>query len=551
MVTRVRRAGRRSFSAKNLAASKGVYNWRRVSGAIIQAMLLLVQCTNVVAEVPLERKSSVQIRAELRSKLAASLAAGKMEVAFAKSCGITDVPRADDPETMLAAFPGKDKINWDAKPTKSGLNVSLWQFWHARHCNLCTHDQVHDKCYFKTLKHFLLTGFDPPESEGCSMTDACPTRVAYVDKWREEEQRCRDAFAKWEADASGLMSHVVSSTPHLVFPLLPVVRAKDAWRHSRTGVDYKVRLCFDFKNGGMNGMLDDWKFQYWGLESVAETVSQGDWLASIDISRFYLRLPAGEKLRNVQWFQDPSSFGEDTNANERLRESRRKFRQLCSVAFGLKSAPAFASVVSAEVKRILQSFGISVAGVYLDDFLICGATKRECKENLKKACAILAALGILPNDKTKGPCAPEADEGIVFLGVHIKTSDCSMTVTEEHRKYAVDRITTLLDKKSASVKELESVGGILSWISQVFIPGRPRRNAVFEAIHRLNASNNSTARIRGELCRQLQWWQHVLTDDTIPASSHFWVVQPDTPLMCRVMRQVKMGGAHARAGSMW
>ena len=125
-------------------------------------MLLLVQCTNVVAEVPLERKSSVQIRAELRSKLAASLAAGKMEVAFAKSCGITDVPRADDPETMLAAFPGKDKINWDAKPTKSGLNVSLWQFWHARHCNLCTHDQVHDKCYFKTLKHFLLTGFDPP-----------------------------------------------------------------------------------------------------------------------------------------------------------------------------------------------------------------------------------------------------------------------------------------------------------------------------------------------------------------------------------------------------
>ena len=250
----------------------------------------------------------------------------------------------------------------------------------------------------------------------------------------------------------------------------------------------------------------------------------------IDISRFYLRLPAGEKLRGVQWFRDPSSFGADTNANERLRESRRRFRQLCSVAFGLKSAPAFASVVSAEAKRILESFGISVAGVYLDDFLIRGATKRECEENLKKACAILAALGIPPNDKTKGPCAP--DEGIVFLGVHIRTSDCSMTVTDEHRKYAVDRITALLDKKSASVKELESVGGILSWIAQVFIPGRPRRNAVFEAIHRLKAGKNNTLPIRGELCRQLQWWRHVLSDDTIPASSHFWVTQPDTPLMC-------------------
>ena len=86
-------------------------------------------------------------------------------------------------------------------------------------------------------------------------------------------------------------------------------------------------------------MLNDWQFRYWGLESVAETVSKGDWLASIDISRFYLRLPAGERLRSIQWFQDPESFGVDTNANERLKESKRRYRQLRSVAFGLKPAP--------------------------------------------------------------------------------------------------------------------------------------------------------------------------------------------------------------------
>ena len=57
------------------------------------------------------------------------------------------------------------------------------------------------------------------------------------------------------------MSVPVSTKPRLVFPLLPVVRAKDAWRYEQTGEVYKVRLCVDFKNGGLNDMLEDWPFQ--------------------------------------------------------------------------------------------------------------------------------------------------------------------------------------------------------------------------------------------------------------------------------------------------
>ena len=165
---------------------------------------------------------------------------------------------------------------------------------------------------------------------------------------------------------------------------------------------------------------------------MAETVSKGDWLASIDISLFYSRLPAGKQLRAMQWFQDPSSFGVDTNANERMHDRRRRYRQLRSLAFGLKPAPAFASAVSAEAKRILESFGISVAGVYIDDFLIRAATREQCEKDLALAISILSALGIPPNKKTQGPYSPE--EGIIFLGVHIGTRDCSMSVTEEHHR---------------------------------------------------------------------------------------------------------------------
>ena len=530
MVRKARRASTRSFSGRDVRSARGVYNWRRASFAVIQAMLILVQCTNVVAEIPLAGRSSVHIRTELRSRLAASLAKGERAVAFAKECGFQHKPRADDPEAMINAFPGKDSIDWGADPVKSGLNTELWKFWHARHCPKCTQEQVHDQCYFKTLLHFLRCGFNMPVSKGCSACDAQPSKMAYVDKWREEEARCVKAFEKWKAESSGLMSEPVRERPKAVFPLLPVVRAKDAWRHSLNGVEYKVRLCMDFKNGGLNDMLDDWDFCYWGLESVAETVKKGDWLASIDISRFYLRLPAGRRLREMQWFQDPASYGVNTDANERMCDKRRAFRQLQSVAFGWKSAPAYASSVSAELKRILESFGVSVAGVYLDDFLIRGSTRQECLRNRDTAIRILTALGLPPNDKGQGPCAPE--EGIVFLGVRIRTSDCSMTVTEEHRQYAVARLTSLLNKKSASLKELESVCGILSWIAQVFIPGRPRRDALYLAIHRAKAKAGAATPIRGHLKRQLEWWCHAMQSRAFKPSSHFWDEQPDIPLMC-------------------
>ena len=258
-------------------------------------------------------------------------------------------------------------------------------------------------------------------------------------------------------------------------------------------------------------------------------MSRGDWLTSIDISRFYLRLPAGKQLRSVQWFQDPASFAGEANANERISEARRRFRQLQSVAFGLKSAPAFASAVSVEAKKILESFGISVAGVYIDDFLIRAASEEECAAGLCKATAILTALGIPPNEKTQGPCAPAV--GITFLGVRIRTDTCSMSVTAEHRRYSVARVQQVLKQGEVSLKELESIAGILPWIEHVYVPGRPRRDELFSSMGRMKKKGMKTMVVRGELKRQLLWWLNAMRGDKIPSSTHFWDKQPEVPLM--------------------
>ena len=150
------------------------------------------------------------------------------------------------------------------------------------------------------------------------------------------------------------MSDISKQAPKQFFPLLPVVRVKDRWEHAKDGTPYKVRLCLDLKSGGYNDSLEDWPFRYRGLDSIAESVEKGDWLATIDLSRFYLRLPAGKRLREAQWFQDPSSYATSTHNNEKMGKKKLTFRQLLSVDFGLKSAPAYTSVVSAELARILE-----------------------------------------------------------------------------------------------------------------------------------------------------------------------------------------------------
>ena len=261
MMNKVFKATKRPFKARYLQRSRGVRNWTPAPMRVMPHLLALVQCVSVLADVPLCKKSSLHVRAELRSKLAAALARGDRHKAFAKQCGFSGKPLANDPEAMMATYPNVKEIDYSAAPVQSGINGSLWKFWHARHCVRCTQARVHKDCYFKPMVHFLDSGFELPVKRGFDIYAARPSRVAYVDKWREEETRCKLAFKKWAEDSSGLMSPVVTSTPKVVFPLLPVVRAKDAWRHSRTGEEYKVRLCVDFKNGGLNDMLEDWPFR--------------------------------------------------------------------------------------------------------------------------------------------------------------------------------------------------------------------------------------------------------------------------------------------------
>ena len=298
MVAGVREALPRKFSVKQmLRKNKFVYNVRKAADEIVERLMKQTQCSNVdLDDFELKGKTCSQIRRKLRKSLAEALQSHADKVAFAKDLGTDDRPRADELERMVASFPGLDRIDWNAETVKSGINHELWKAWHARHCSACTPTAIHDDCYFKFIYHFLRTGFNPPEDPEHQEEQHDAPR-AYVNQWRREEARCDKAFAKWVDECEGLMSEQSRERPDFLSPLLPVAREKDKWRWKVTGKDYKMRLCLDLKRSGYNARLLDWLFRYCCIDVIAERIEKGDWMAALDISRFYLRLPAGKRLR--------------------------------------------------------------------------------------------------------------------------------------------------------------------------------------------------------------------------------------------------------------
>ena len=514
------------FSLPRLLQRKFIKWVRKAPSDLTRRLLYNIECRGARLDVPLERTSLLHAQRRLRARLTAKLRTGTDEAAFAQLCGVNLRPRADDLEGMYAAFPGWDDVDWDATHVTSGLDLKFWKEGHARHCRHgCTAETLHDDCYFRLLYHFLDTGFEPPLLPGESLSDsASPTR-AYVDLWNKNARACREAYQKWLQCDIDFLSPCTRTPPTATCPLLPVVKRKHIWRFQRTGVPAPARLCLDLLTAGQNAKVKDWKFRYWTFESVPERVQKGDWLVVLDISTYFLRLPAGKRMRMAQFFQDPSSFGPDSKSNDNLPPDALKWRHLLTVAFGWKVAPAFASTVSAELVRILRTYKVDVAGIYLDDLLIRAPSRRAAKRMLKTALRIMKRLGLPANAKIQGPCAPW--EGAVYLGILVRTDDCTLRITEEHRRYVIDRLQDILREKQTTVNDLQSLAGILTWLSAVMIQGRPRRWAIYAAC---SGTKTSVVRIRGHLSSQLHWWHAELKSNRWKGV-RFWTSSPMMPLV--------------------
>lgn len=439
-------------------------------------------------------------------KLAADLQQHRDRPAFQPHRIPSQLPRADDLEGMMATFPGLLELDYANPPPRpfNELDPGLWLQLHSLHCsNLppCSRTAPADSCYFKPLLFMITYGFHASMHPEASIRDIRPHSPAYVALWKQNPARCRKALTKLK---SSTRLQVISN-PELIFPLLPVARGKDIWRHENQGVDFKIRLTSDISTCGANELFRDWRFKYLALHAITKLVARGDFLATRDITGFYNRLPAGELLRRFQCFQDPTSYASNDKINDRkVGRGHARILQQVSCMFGHKQLPAWASCVSSELARILQHQCIRVIALLIDDLLFLGPASegpQGLQRSLDEADSLMAKLGLPSNDKGQPPST-----NVVFAGIRIDTIEGRLTVDEEQRQYIIHKIDAVLGRQSVRTKELESLNGSLGWICYVCVHGRSRRHLITEAAQ----SGKVVTDITKPLRKQLSWWRDTL-----------------------------------------
>ena len=465
-------------------------------------------CSRSAVKFDVRGRTAASVQRTLRRRLAAELIQGRATAAFGEMVDSFQHPRCDDLESMFQSMPGADSIDWAAPAVVSNLDTKLWQQEHSVHCTHgCSSVNPSSGCYFVVMRHYMETGYEPALVPGASLEALCPPTNAYVELWNKEPEACAAAFRKLVAESVDVLSGLLAEPPPCVFPLLPVIRGKHLWRYHRDGTPYKVRLCMDFSTGTLNDAVAAWKFRYRTLDDVARSIQRGDFMCTIDISSFFLRLPASMHFRPFQSFQVPATYGATSKEND-ADTSGHQWRRFNGVIFGLKTAPAWASCVSAELARILEAHGVTVAGCFVDDLLLVASTEDQLERDLAQTLDLMQALGLPPAPGKTSSIAQE----VVFLGMKLCSTDLSYTVSEEHRVYALALLDEALAAGSLSRKGAASMAGVLTWLATVVAQGRPRRNELYAFLKQQQDATSSEARVRlrGRLKRQLHWWRSTL-----------------------------------------
>ena len=144
--------------------------------------------------------------------------------------------------------------------------------------------------------------------------------------------------------------------------------------------------------------------------------------------------------------------------------------------FGLRSAPSIFNQLSDAVEWILAcQLAISYVDKILDDFLIMEPMSLEspydqaARVSLKAMLLTFQALGIpLAPGKTIGP-----SQVLELLGIELDSNTMEARLPKDKVEKVRQELNTWLNRKSATLQELQSLIGLLNFACKVVPPGRP------------------------------------------------------------------------------
>jgi hypothetical protein len=178
------------------------------------------------------------------------------------------------------------------------------------------------------------------------------------------------------------------------------------------------------------------------------------------------------------------------------------------LVFGLSSACRHWERVATAVHWIAQhEFGIELMVHYIDDYLVICVSNDVAEIQLKKLCLLFKSLGIpLAHEKTEGPTSE-----LTFLGIQINALTMTISIDPPRLVYIQSTLSDWMKKSQASIKEFQSLIGVLNFCCKVIRPGRIflRRliNWCMFLSHKFKYTSETKPHpISGSVKKDISWW---------------------------------------------
>ena len=269
-----------------------------------------------------------------------------------------------------------------------------------------------------------------------------------------------------------------------------IVSALNAIPKPGTGEIRLIHDCSQPAGVALNDYAECESFKYQSLEDAVELLKPGYYMAKVDLRHAYRSVgihPSNFKATGLKWkFGDSKSF-------TYLVDTRLPYG-------GRRSAEIFHRLTQS-VKRMMARKGYRAIIVYLDDFLVIGATWKECKEIFDCLILFLQELGFGINWKKVVP----PTQRLTFLGVLLDTLSQTMSLPEVKLVALQAVLEGFLHRRRATKRQLQSLAGRLNWACRVVYGGRNFLRRILDAMNSMQ-SPSAKYKLTGDFYADLTWW---------------------------------------------
>lgn len=241
----------------------------------------------------------------------------------------------------------------------------------------------------------------------------------------------------------------------------------------------------------VNAHLPHYLMQLPGYDAALDRLTQGCYMAKVDLSAAFLHVRIDRHSRRLLGFQWNG-----------------KFYQFSRMIYGLTMAPAVWQYVTERICNFFRSLGLCVI-VYLDDFLLIADSKELCQSSLDRMLAEFAELGVIVNHKKTILPAQVCR----FLGLDIDSVRMQILVPDYKLARIKKELTDFRAHYSASsstpLRDLLALVGRLSHVSRAVRSSRTFLRRMWDCTGSFAHHSRPTTHVTLEKAfwADFEWWE--------------------------------------------